>query len=45
MAEYVFDVRDRRFHTVNMGYPDERFATYPTFFELLAGVLQEQQVL
>src|SRR5690242_7058844 len=28
MAEYVFDRRDRRFHTINMGFPDERFASF-----------------
>jgi hypothetical protein len=26
MAEFVFDGRDRRFHTINMGFPVERFA-------------------
>jgi len=45
IAEFVFDRRDRRFHTINMGFPDERFASYGSFAELLAAVLQEQQVL
>jgi hypothetical protein len=45
MAEFVFDRRDRRFHTINMGSPDERFASFGSFAELMAAVLQEQQVL
>ncbi|MBL8798445.1 MAG: hypothetical protein JNM56_31410 [Planctomycetia bacterium] len=45
MAEYVFDRRDRRFHTINMGFPDERFASFGSFEELLAAVLHDQQVL
>jgi hypothetical protein len=44
-AQYVFDKRDRQFHTINMGFPDERFASYPTFEDLLLAVLREQQVL
>ena len=42
MAEYIFDTRDRRFHTINMGFPDERFASFDTFEELLLAVLKEQ---
>jgi hypothetical protein len=45
MAELVFDLRDRQFHTINMGFPDERFESFGSFAELLAVVLQEQQVL
>jgi hypothetical protein len=45
MAEFVFDHRDRRFHTISMGFPDERFASFESFAELLATVFQEQQVL
>ena len=26
----VFDRRDQRFHTVNLGFPDERFASFDT---------------
>jgi hypothetical protein len=44
MAEFVFDRRDRRFHTVNMGFPDERLASFGSFAELLVAVLREQQV-
>src|SRR5215471_4640213 len=33
MAEFVFDRRDRRFHTINMGFPDERFASFGSFAE------------
>jgi hypothetical protein len=45
MAYYVFDKRDRRFHTINLGFPDERFESYDSFDEMLIGVLKEQQVL
>lgn len=45
MAEYIFDRRDRRFHVINMGFPDERFESFDTFEELLLAVLREQQVL
>ena len=45
VAEHVFDTRDRRFHTISMGYPDERLASFETFFGLLAQVLREQQVV
>jgi hypothetical protein len=45
MAEYVFDKRDRRFHTINQGFPDERFASFGTFGEMLLSVMAEQQVL
>jgi hypothetical protein len=41
-AELVFDRRDRKFHTINMGFPDERFATFGTFEELLLTILREQ---
>jgi len=44
MAYYVFDKRDRRFHTINLGFPDERFETYDSFEEMLIGVLKEQGV-
>jgi hypothetical protein len=44
VVEYVFDKRDRRFHTINMGFPDERFASFQTFEEMLSTVLTEQQV-
>lgn len=45
VAEFVFDRRDRRFHTINIGFPDERFASFDSFAEMLAAVLHEQQVL
>jgi hypothetical protein len=45
IVEFVFDRRDRRFHTINMGFPDERPATFGTLEELLLAVLREQQVL
>jgi len=45
LAEYVFDKRDRQFHTINLGFPDERFESYATFEEMLWGVLREQQVI
>jgi hypothetical protein len=44
VAEFVFDRRDRRFHIINMGFPDERFASFDTFAELLAAVMREQRV-
>jgi hypothetical protein len=44
MAEFVFDKRDRQFHIINMGFPDERFNSFTTFEELLLAVLKEQQV-
>jgi hypothetical protein len=44
VAEYVFDKRDGRFHTINMGFPDERFASFQTFEEMLSMVMREQQV-
>jgi hypothetical protein len=42
-AEFVFDKRDRQFHTINMGYPDERFASFTTFDDLLRAVLVEER--
>ena len=44
LVEYVFDKRDRRFHTITMGFPDERQASFQTFEEMLSTVLREQQV-
>jgi len=44
MAYYVFDKRDRRYHTINLGFPDERFESYDSFEEMLIGVLKEQGV-
>lgn len=44
MAYYVFDKRDRRFHTINLGYPDERFESYDSLEDMLIGVLKEQGV-
>ncbi len=44
-AELVFDGRDRRFHIVNLGSPDERFSSFDSLAGLLAEVLREQQVL
>jgi len=44
-AYYVFDKRDRRFHTINLGYPDERFGSYDNFQEMLTDIMKEQQVL
>lgn len=45
MAWYVFDKQDRRFHTVNLGFPNERFASFASFEEMLLEVLREQKVL
>ncbi len=45
MAEYVYDRRDRQFHTINMGHSDERFASFATFDEMLLLVMKEQDVL
>jgi hypothetical protein len=45
MAQYVFDKRDRRFHTINMGFPDEKFESFDTFDEMLLAVMREQQAL
>ncbi|SCB38094.1 SMI1/KNR4 family protein [Rhizobium lusitanum] len=42
MAQFVFDRRDRQFHTINMGFPDERFETFDSFADMLATVLREQ---
>jgi hypothetical protein len=44
-AYYVFDKRDGRFHTINLGCPDEQFESYDSFAEMLIGVLREQRVL
>ena len=44
-AEFVFDKRDRQFHVINMGHPDERFASFGTFDEMLLNIMKEQQVL
>jgi hypothetical protein len=44
MAYYAFDKRDRRFHTINLGFPDERFEPYDSFEDMLIGVLKEQGV-
>jgi len=43
VAEYVFDKRDGRFHTINMGFPDEKFATFDTFEDMLSAVLEERR--
>jgi len=45
MAEFVFDRRDRLFHTINLGHPDERFDTFDDLPALLAHVLAEQQII
>lgn len=45
LAEYIFDKRDRRFHIVQFGFPDERSASFDTFDELLGAVLREQGVV
>jgi hypothetical protein len=45
MAQYVFDKRDNLFHTINMGFPDERFESFDSFEALLLAVMTEQQVL
>jgi SMI1 / KNR4 family (SUKH-1) len=44
MAYYVFDKRDKRFHTIDLGFPDERFESYDSFEDMLIGVLKEQGV-
>ena len=45
VAQYVFDKRDRRFHIINLGFPDEKFASFETFEDMLSTVLVEQQVV
>ncbi len=45
MAEFVFDRRDRLFHTINLGHPDERFDTFDDLAALLRHVIDEQQIL
>jgi hypothetical protein len=45
MVEYVYDKRDRRFHTIVMGFPDEQLATFTDFNDMLMAVLREQQVV
>jgi hypothetical protein len=45
MEEYVFDRRDRRFHMIKMGYPDEQLESFDAFEELLFAVMKNQQVL
>ena len=45
VAECVFDRRDRRFHVINMGYLDERHASFRTFEELLLEVMKSEQVI
>jgi hypothetical protein len=42
IADYLFDIRDRRFHETNVGSPDERFASFGTFQELLVDVMSSQ---
>jgi hypothetical protein len=43
VEQYVFDKRDRRFHTVNFGFEDERLASFQSFEELLLSVFRDQQ--
>jgi len=45
VEEYVFDRRDRRFHMIKMGYPDEQLESFDTFERLLFAVMKNQQVL
>jgi hypothetical protein len=45
VTEFVFDRRDRPFHIINMGFPNERFASFDTFAELLAVVMRGQGVV
>ena len=45
LVRYVFDKRDRRFHIINLGFPDEKFASFETFEDMLSTVLVEQQVV
>jgi hypothetical protein len=45
MAEHVFDKRNQKFHTIDMGDCDERLASYTTFENMLLAVMREQQVL
>ena len=42
VAEYVFDKRDRKFHSIAMGFPDEKLAAFSTFEEMLLVILKEQ---
>jgi hypothetical protein len=40
--EYVFDTRDRHFHIVTFGFPNERIASFRTFEELLVRVFRDE---
>lgn len=45
VSEFIFDKRDKKFHAVKMGFPDEKLASYESFEALLLAVLKEQQVI
>lgn len=45
MSWQAFDRRDRRFHTINFGFPDEQVDSYDNFGALLLNVLKEQQAI
>jgi hypothetical protein len=42
---YVYDPRDQLFAAINMGFPDERYATFVTFADLLVEVMKLEDVL
>lgn len=44
-TEFVFDRRDRRFHAINLGFPNERFASFDSFADLLVTFLRERGMI
>jgi hypothetical protein len=45
VVHFVFDRRDRHFHTIGFASPGERFESYDSFEEMLIGVLKEQHAI
>ena len=43
--EFLFDLDDGRLHTVVMGSPRDRLASFESFGDLLASVLRDQDVV
>jgi hypothetical protein len=43
--QLVYDQRDQRFATINMGFPDERYAAFESFADLLVDVMKVEEVL
>ena len=39
--DYIFDRKDRQYHVSSLGYPQERWASFPSFEELLLSILDE----